>query len=145
MKTSDNDDLTDLLNEAKRTILELQHEIESLKSEIEQLRQQNRALATQIDSPQNQSNLKTVHDQPQIDTGGKESKPIPAPLPQSQIDGSVAMPLEPVIIVNDKKTESSLNTNRKANENLNPKFVPKNGREQMASDQTSQSDSTYVV
>lgn len=134
MKPSGNDDLTDLLNEAKLTILELQHEIESLKSEIEQLRQQNRALVTQIDSSQNQSNRKTVEsDQPKIESGGKESKPPPA------------IPLEPVVIVNDNKIDSSMKTNRKASESLNPKFIPKNVREQMASDQTSQSDSTYVV
>lgn len=135
MKAGGNDDLTDLLNEAKLTILELQREIESQKSEIEQLRQQNKA--AQIDSPQNQSNLKAVHYQQKIDSGGRESKPAPTP--------QVTIPLEPVVIVDDNKYESPLNPNRKANDNLTPKFVSKNVREQKASDQTSQSDSTYVV
>lgn len=149
--TTGNDDLTDLLNEAKHTILELQHEIESLKSEIEQLRQQNRALAAtaQIEpSVQNQTNLKTVNEDPTVgDSGGKESKPtpvvsvtVPPSMQQAQKDSPVKIPLEPVVIVNDNKLGSS------ANKNSNPKLVSKSGREQqMPSDQTSQSDNTFVV
>lgn len=146
LKTTGNDDLTDLLNEAKHTILEMQHEIESLKSEIEQLRQQNRTLAAQNESSQNQTN----DNKPAGDSGGMESKPAPTPTPtpvlviQAQKDSPAAIPLEPVVIINDNGVERPTNTNRKAVENPNPKIVSKNVP-QMPSDQTSQSDSTFVV
>lgn len=136
-----NDDLIELLNEAKLTILELQREIESLKSEIEQLRQQNRTLATQRDSPQKH---------PEIISSAKELKPAGE-------DGSAAMPLQPIVIVNDnnKIEDNSTNANLITNERndgippakinySNSKSAAKNGRNQMPSDQTSQSDNTYV-
>lgn len=139
-KTHRNDDLIELLNEAKLTILELQREIESLKSETEQLRQQNRTLATQIDSPKNQ---------PEIISRGKELKP-------SENDKPIAIPLDPIVIVNDNKIDISTNTNQKRDEKNNgipqakmnhskSKLATKNGRDQMPSDQTSQSDNTYVL
>lgn len=152
MKSTGNDDLTDLLNEAKHTILELQHEIESLKSEIDQLRQQNRSLAAQNDTPHNQTNLKTINEnRPASASGGKESKPTPAPAPtpvptvQGQKDSSAAVSLEPVVIVNDNGIESSANTKRKTIEHPMPRIASKNAQEQMPSDQTSQSDNTFVV
>lgn len=127
MKATGNDDLTDLLNEAKHTILELQHEIQSLKSEIEQLRQQN------------QTNNKPVIDSGRVEMESK-STPISVPASvsavQAQRESPAAMPLEPVVIVNG---------NRKATENPNAKVESKNAHERMPSDQTSQSDNTFVV
>lgn len=155
LKTLGNDDLPELLNEAKLTIIELQREIESLKSEIEELRQQNRGLAAQIESPQNPANLKTgIIDQSVIDSGGGELKSAPAPVPMpepapvqaplAQKESPAAIPLEPVVIVNDNnKVDSS--ANRKANEHPNPQIASKNGREQRPSVQTSESDNTFVV
>lgn len=49
-KVTKNDDLTDLLNEAKSTILDLQAEIDTLKTEIEILRHKNQEYAKQIGS-----------------------------------------------------------------------------------------------
>lgn len=138
-ETSDrNDDLTDLLNEAKHTILELQHEIESLKSEIVELRQQNRFFVTQMESV------------------GNESKLVPTPV-NADKDGPAAMPLEPIVIVNDNKHDDLVETAQEANENIssmpqtkklippNAKVMVKNSRGHEASDQTTQSDNTYVV
>lgn len=157
-ETHHTDDLTDLLNEAKHTILELQHEIESLKSEIEQLRQQNRFFVAQLESSQSQSNLKTGHDQLEIKSGGKESKSMPTAAAESpEKSGPVGMPLEPVIIVNGNKCDNIMDTNQKANEKTdamcqtkkivpsNPKIVAKKSCDHVASDQTTQSDHTYVA
>lgn len=147
--TNRNDDLMDLLNEAKSTILELQREIESQKFEIEQLRQQNHNLASKNDLSQNQSNLKTAQDYTEIDSGRNELKPA----------STTAMPLEPAVVVvvaNDDKIESSTNANLKATDpndgmpkakiiHSNPKYVARNVVNRLTSDQTSQSDDTFVV
>lgn len=119
--TTNDDDLTDLLNEAKATILELQEKTESLKTEIETLRHQNQDYSKQIESFLNCNN---------------DAK-VPPPIP-----------LEPIVIVkenrskNDSKCSQSVNAKTEHNDavaNLNYEL------DCSESSQSSQSDNTYLV
>lgn len=126
--TTNNDDLTDLLNEAKATILELQEKTESLKTEIDTLRHQNQDYSKQIEAFLNCSNDAKVS--PTIDAH-------PPPIP-----------LEPIVIVkenrgkNDSKCSQSVNAKTEHNDtvaNLNYEL------DCSESSQSSQSDNTNLV
>ncbi|XP_055310223.1 uncharacterized protein LOC129573573 [Sitodiplosis mosellana] len=135
---SKNDDLTDLLNEAKSTILNLQDEIKSLKSDIETLRQQNQEYVTQIESfhsigtKPNSPPLNHVH----------TSSEMPPPIP-----------LEPVIIVKENKgkdytkcDQTTIAAGDECNQTKkNTGNETKCSEHSFASDDTSQSDNTFVI
>lgn len=149
--TNENNDLTDLLNEAKLTIIHLQQEMKSLKSEIEILRQQNREYLTQIETMKNESRVKSPQNQPQI---ASENDKTELKTPALKED-PVPIPLEPVIIVKESKSmdplKQSPNTTAKQHENVvkqllrNHSFDIDHEDKSLVSDQTSQSENTFVV
>lgn len=128
------DDLVDLLNEAKLTILELQREIEALKIEIEMLREQNKGYLMQIESL---NRVQSTQCQPTESQANL--------LPPN--DEAVPIPLEPIVIVKENHTDDSPNkcTNATDKHQPNPKHTAPHVNHSMASDQTSQSDNTFVV
>lgn len=128
-----NDDLSDLLNEAKSTIIQLQEETKSLKSEIDVLRQRN------------QEYVKTIQSNNDIDAKPKSpllnndhtSLEIPPPIP-----------LEPFIIVKENKIKNHPKSghNDVSNQATNNVRNESNYSEKsLASEETSQSDDTFVV
>lgn len=144
--------MTDLLHESKLTIIQLQHEIEALKSETEILRQQNRDYASKMESLQNDSRLKSANGQPQINSSDNELK---ATLAASK-EESVPIPLEPIIIVKENKSNGSLKLSPEMNakhehhdrglvDPLNRYLEMKNDDNSLMSDQTTQSENTFVM
>lgn len=134
---SKNEDLTDLLNEAKSTIINLQDEIQSLKSEIGKLRQQNQEYVVQIESFHSFDAKEKVSSLNQVHTTSEMPPPIP---------------LEPVIIVKESneftKTDdqSTIAAEGECNEKNNDARKTTNCSEHsFTSDDTSQSDNTFVM
>lgn len=80
-------DLVDLLDEAKSTILQLQEEIKSLRSEIDTLRQKNLEFVNQMDQLKNNTNI--------------------VPFNNDHNDDSNAMPLELIIMKQNEKQKHS--------------------------------------
>lgn len=118
-ESSKKDDLVDLLNEAKTTILQLQDESKTLKSEIDNLRQKNLENDKQIESLQKQTVAKSSND-----------------------IARETIPLEPIIIVKENKNKSlsddeHFNNEYKAPNDISDKSSPSN--------QTSPSDNTFVL
>lgn len=117
-----NDDLTDLLNEAESTILQLQEESKTLKSEIHKLRQQNLEYNKQIDALQKQT--------------------ITSNVPET-------IPLEPIIIIKDNKNislsddgqDKRINNEFQATINTGINISEKSS----TSYDSSQSDNTFVM
>lgn len=136
---SKKEDLTDLLNEAKSTILNLQNEIKALKSEIGKLRQQNQEYVVQIESIHSVDTKEKVSLLNQVHTASE----MPPP-----------MPLEPVIIVKENKSkeftksddQSTIAAEDGYNETKKDARKATNGSEHsFTSDDTSQSDDTFVM
>lgn len=128
-----NDDLTDLLNEAKSTIIQLQEEMKSLKSEIDILRQRN------------QENVEI--NQPINDIDAKPKSP-PSNNVHSSLEKPPPIPLEPVIIVKENKMNNHPKSghNDESNQTMNiVRNETKYSEKSLASDETSQSDDTFVV
>lgn len=127
------DDLSDLLNEAKSTILKLQQETNSLKSEIDMMRQQNQEYCKQIETLQNQVKMNTtlVHDTISVN--------------------QLPIPLEPTVIVK----ENPIQNNSKSIHNLDSKHQQNrlndtanygiNLNENSLASEQSSSDNTYLV
>lgn len=136
---SKKEDLTDLLNEAKSTILNLQDEIKSLKSEIGKLRQQNQEYVVQIESFHSVDTKEKGSLLNQVHTASEMPPPIP---------------LEPVIIVKRNKSkeftksddQSTIAAEDGCNETNNDARKATNCSEHsFTSDDTSQSDNTFVM
>lgn len=87
-------DLTDLLNEAKATILQLQDKTQSLKNEIEMLRQQNHDYSKRIEQLLDCNN-KSV-------SVSNDVRPPP-------------IPLEPIVIVKEKQDEKDTKCSQSVN------------------------------
>lgn len=167
-----NDDLIDLLNEAKSTILELRTEIESLKSEIDRLRRQNLDYNIQIESMRNQPQPELQKQQEQEQEQKQQQQqaiqvqnPIP-PNPNSpQIqaksnappggakENSMPIPLEPIIIVKETHVNKPSKYSPEVKDKCDAHETVPNARgdgnnsgdHSMASDRTSASENTFVV
>lgn len=141
---SKRNDLTDLLNEAKLTIIQLQTEIESLKSEVEILRQQNREYMDHIEITNNESSPKTAH-KPFESTETEAKSQVMQPN-----DDPVPIPFEPIIIVKGSKENSPLKSNSHANavvehQGLMEHLDVNRDENSIISDQLQTSDNTYVL
>lgn len=141
------DDLTDLLNDAKLTILQLQTEIESLKSEIAILRQQNREYSKHFEFTQNESRPKSAHHQHVVNTTETKTKAkLPAESPK---DDSVPIPLEPIIIVKGSQGNSPVKLHANANADHHGALEDHSNRDHdehsLMSDQIQSSDNIYVL
>lgn len=127
------DDLSELLNEAKSTIIKFQRETALLKSEIDMLRQKNQEYCKQIETLQNQiqMNATLVND----------------PISTNQLP----IPLEPIVIVKENLVQKDSKTNQNSDFKHSPNNVNDNtdyriniNENSLASEQSS-SDNTYLV
>lgn len=125
-------DLTDLLNEAKATILQLQDKTQSLKNEIEMLRQQNHDYSKRIE---------------QLLDCNENNKSVPV----SNDIQPPPIPLEPIVIVKEKSdgkdTKCSQSVNAKTEKydvvaNIN--YEKDCSEQSTSSSRSSQLENTFV-
>lgn len=124
------EDLTELLNEAKSTILQLQEETKTLKTEIETLRHQNQNHSKQIETLLDCNNAK-------VPASAVEPPPIP---------------LEPIVIVKDNSGQNDSKCSQKVNAKIDQNDRVANLNYEMdtceksaTSNQSSQSDNICLV
>lgn len=123
---NNDDDLPELLNEAKLTIIQLQDDVNSFKAQVEMLRKQNDDYVIEIKDFQERHNeinefeksiqrslvgtKETIHKYHQ-ETGGSGKNTAPP------------IPLEPIIIVNDENHKnSSLRSQKATNDSAKVKY-----------------------
>lgn len=123
-------DLTDLLNEAKATILQLQDKTQLLKNEIEMLRQQNHDYSKRIEQLLDCNN-KSV-------SVSNDVQPPP-------------IPLEPIVIVKEKRDENDTKFSQSVNAKTeqydvvaNIKYEKDFSKQSTSSSRSSQLENTFV-
>lgn len=121
------DDLPELLNEAKSTIIQLQDDVNSLKAQVEMLRKQNDDYVMEIKELKERNNeINEIDKSMQTSLVGAQEMIHKLHQETGRYGENTAppIPLEPIIIVNDKnERRSSLRSQKAINDSAKVMFT----------------------